>query len=50
VTARLRGQRGQTNTEYAVVLSVITIGCIMVFAGLATSIVSAIARVAGLIP
>jgi Flp pilus assembly pilin Flp len=50
VTVRLRSERGQTMTEYSVVLSVITIGCILVIAGLATSIVRAIARVVGLIP
>jgi Flp pilus assembly pilin Flp len=50
VTARLRNERGQTMTEYSVVLAVITIGCIMAISGLAGTIVNAFARVAGLIP
>jgi Flp pilus assembly pilin Flp len=50
VTERLRSEHGQTMTEYSVVLSVITIGCITAVALLAGGIVNAIARVAGLIP
>jgi Flp pilus assembly pilin Flp len=46
----MRSERGQTMTEYSVVLSVITIGCITAIALLAGGIVSAIGRAAGLIP
>jgi Flp pilus assembly pilin Flp len=46
----MRNERGQTTTEYSVVLTLITIGCIMAVSGLATSVINAIARVAALIP
>jgi Flp pilus assembly pilin Flp len=54
VTARMRMalklEPGQTMAEYSIVLTVITIGCITAIALLATGIVSAIGRAAGLIP
>jgi Flp pilus assembly pilin Flp len=43
-------EQGQTMAEYSVVLSVITIGCITAIALLATGVVGAFARAAGLIP
>jgi Flp pilus assembly pilin Flp len=54
VTARTRmtpkPEQGQTMAEYSIVLTVITIGCITAFALLASGVVSAIGRAAGLIP
>ena len=45
-----KSEQGQTMAEYSIVLTVITIGCITAIALLATGVVSAIGRAAGLIP
>lgn len=54
MTARMhispKTEQGQTMAEYSIVLSVITIGCITAIALLATGVISAIVRAAGLIP
>jgi Flp pilus assembly pilin Flp len=46
----LSDESGQTMAEYGVVLTVITIACLGALALLAGNVISAIARVAGLIP
>lgn len=43
-------ESGQTMAEYGVVLTVITIACLGALGLLAGNVISAIARVAGLIP
>jgi Flp pilus assembly pilin Flp len=54
VTARMhitpKTEQGQTMAEYSLVLTLITIGCITAIALLATGVISAIVRAAGLIP
>jgi len=45
--ARLAPEDGQTMTEYATVLTVITLACLAAFALLAAASTGAIARVAG---
>jgi Flp pilus assembly pilin Flp len=47
---RLAKESGQTMAEYGVVLTVITIACLGALSLLAGNVISAIARVAGLIP
>jgi Flp pilus assembly pilin Flp len=47
---RFSNEAGQTMAEYSIVLSVITIGCITAIALLASGVISAIGRAAGLIP
>ena len=47
---RLAQESGQTMAEYGVVLTVITIACLGALSLLAGNVISAIARVAGLIP
>jgi Flp pilus assembly pilin Flp len=46
----LAKESGQTMAEYGVVLTVITIACLGALSLLAGNVISAIARVAGLIP
>ena len=46
----LAKESGQTVAEYGVVLTVITIACLGALSLLAGNVISAIARVAGLIP
>jgi hypothetical protein len=46
---RLTPQDGQTMTEYATVLTVVTIACLAAFALLAAASTGAIRRVAGLL-
>ena len=52
MTARrhFSSESGQTMAEYGVVLTVITIACLGALALLAGNVITAIARVAGLIP
>ncbi len=45
-----QNESGQTMAEYGVVLSVVTIACLGALALLAGNVISAIGRVAGLIP
>jgi Flp pilus assembly pilin Flp len=47
---QLKDESGQTMAEYGVVLSVVTIACLGALALLAGNIVTALGRVAGLIP
>ena len=47
---RFLDESGQTMAEYGVVLTVVTIACLGALALLAGNVISAIARVAGLIP
>lgn len=45
-----QNETGQTMAEYGVVLTVVTIACLGALALLAGNVISAIGRVAGLIP
>jgi len=47
---RFRGEDGQTSTEYAVVLGLITSGIVLVFMALSGASQAAIQRVVDLIP
>jgi Flp pilus assembly pilin Flp len=47
---RRSGERGQTMTEYVVMLGLISVGIVLAFSAYGTAIASAIQRVASLIP
>jgi Flp pilus assembly pilin Flp len=46
----LKNESGQTMAEYGVVLTVVTIACLGALALLAGNVITAIGRVAGMIP